>query len=95
MKQVSKETREALRMLKAFARYQTHAGYRWALVMADGEVLCEKCTLENYRQIYRDTRDVMQHDKQWQAIGLTNDGESEETETCANCYKTLWEGITE
>ncbi len=80
---------QALEQLRAFARYQTHAGYSWAAVMADGEMLCERCVRENYRQCYRETRDESQSD--WACVGLTHSGESEEPATCAHCNRTIWE----
>lgn len=83
------DVKETLRLLKSFAGYETHAGYTWALVMYDGALMCERCALANYRQIYRATRDAVSMDD-WRAIGLTNSGESEEMETCVQCNKTLW-----
>ena len=80
---------QALELLRAFARYKTHAGYSWAAVMADGELMCERCVRENYRQCYRETRDESQSD--WACIGLTNSGETEEPASCVHCNRTLWE----
>lgn len=85
----------ALELLRAFVRYKTHGGYRWAAVLSDGTLLCEPCAKENYRQIYRATKagDARTYD-QWECIGLTNSGESEETEFCVHCNKLLWEKQT-
>ena len=80
----------ALNQLRVFARYQTHAGYTWAAVCADGELLCERCVLANYREVYRATKDH-HGDTQWQVIGLTYSGESETEERCSNCNKVLWD----
>ena len=81
----------ALELLRAFVRYKTHAGYRGAAMMADGELICEVCAIANYRQIFRDTRDKTNSD--WQVIGLTNSGEAEEGDTaqCTHCNKILWD----
>jgi len=80
---------QALELLRAFARYKTHAGYFWAAVMADGELMCERCVRENYRQCYRETRDESQSG--WACIGLTNCGETEDPASCVHCNRTLWE----
>lgn len=81
----------ALDLLHAFARYKTHPGYVWAAVCADGGCLCENCVLENYRAIYRATARIGGYrDSQWEIAGLTNSGESETAEFCANCGKELW-----
>ena len=80
-----------LDQLKAFARYKTHPGYRWAAVCADGELLCEACVRENYRQVYGATK--RQDNAQWQVVGLTNSGDDEGWTACSNCNKVLWEEI--
>jgi len=77
---------QPLELLRSFARYKTHAGYSWA---ADGELMCEHCVRENYRQCYRETRDQSQSD--WACIGLTNSDEAEEPASCVHCNRTLWE----
>lgn len=82
---------KALDQLRALARYQTHAGYTWAAIMDDGELLCTPCTRENYRQVYRDTRDG--NETGWACIGITHSGESESAETCAHCNRTLWDNM--
>lgn len=81
-----------IRFLRAFARHETHGGYSWGLVMADGALLCEKCTLENYRQIFRETKGAGRFNSGWQVVGLTNSGEAESADYCAHCNKLLWEG---
>lgn len=87
-----RQDNETFRQLRAFARYQTHGGYVWAAVMDDGELLCERCVLENYRQVFRDTRDGYRTG--WNFAGLTNSGEADAGEfaICAHCARTLWEG---
>lgn len=84
-----------LQSLRAFARYRTHACYRWAAVMGDGALLCEPCTIANYRQVFRNTRDGMTgrpDNRDWQCIGLTNSGEHEgPAESCAHCDRVLFE----
>ena len=82
---------KALEQLRNLARYKTHGGYRWAAVMYDGTLVCEKCaaTPENYRLMYRATKSADSSD--WECIGITHSGESNETETCANCDRTIWE----
>ena len=76
-----------LQALRVHARYQTHAGYVWAAVTSDGACLCARCTRENYRQIYRSTRDQVADG--WQVVGLTHSGEWDEPETCAHCGTEL------
>ena len=80
---------EALRCLRALARYETHGGYAWAAVMSDGDTMCPKCVRANYRQIFRATRDRLRDG--WAVQGLANSGEAEETEFCCNCGKPVWE----
>lgn len=74
--------------LHALCRYQTHGGYVWAAVMSDGELMCTPCVLDNYRQIFRATRDNA-HDG-WAFSGLANSGESDATETCCQCNREIW-----
>lgn len=83
-----------LEQLRNFVRYKTHGGYRWAAVMRDGALMCEHCVKDNYRQVYTATRDADGSNSDWQVIGLTDSGESEETEFCAQCNKLLWESQT-
>ena len=87
------QTMQVLDLLRAFARYQTHAGYSWGAVMADGALMCERCVRENYRQVYSETKrgDSDATNTDWQCVGLTNSGEAEETEQCVHCGRTLWE----
>lgn len=83
-------TAEPLNALRALCRYQTHGGYVWAAVMDDGDLVCVKCTRENYRQIFRETlAPDMPHG--WTVVGLANSGEFESTEHCAHCGKVIWE----
>jgi hypothetical protein len=82
---------QPLELLRAFVRYKTHAGYTWGLVLADGGMLCETCAKENYRQVFTETKNGGKFNQGWQAIGLTNSGEAEETEYCSHCNKTLWD----
>lgn len=81
----------ALEQLRALARYQTHGGYRWAAIMADGELVCEKCASDrsNYRLMFNATKHKMGDD--WEVVGLTNSGESDQTEYCAHCNDVIWE----
>lgn len=83
--------RNALEQLRNLARYKTHGGYRWAAIMYDGALVCEKCaaTPDNYRLMYRATKTADGSD--WQCIGITHSGESEETETCDHCGHVMWE----
>ena len=83
---------KALDQLRSLARYKTHGGYVWAAVMNDGELLCTPCTRENYRQVFRDTRDNARTD--WECVGITHSGESESTEYCAHCNRVIWEHET-
>jgi hypothetical protein len=85
---------KALDQLRALARYQTHGGYRWAAVMIDGELICEKCAAlpNNYRLMYRATK--TRDGSGWECVGITHSGESEEPEYCAHCYRVIWESVT-
>lgn len=80
----------AMEQLKNLARGNVHGGYRWAMVAADGELICETCTRDNYRLIYGATKHSGT-DSQWECIGITHSGEADETEACANCNCILWE----
>ena len=81
----------ALDQVRALARYKTHAGYIWAAVAQDGELLCTPCVRENYRQVYRDTKAETRSD--WACIGITHSGGSEETEICGHCARVIWEAV--
>lgn len=89
---------DALTQLKHFVRYKTHGGYRWAAVMSDGALLCEPCTIENYRQVYAETLRASKgrhvFNSGWQCVGLAHSGESSDTEFCTHCNKLLWEAPT-
>jgi hypothetical protein len=90
---VSKSGLEAVRTL---ARGRVHGGYRWALVMYDGELLCETCLRANYRQVFRATRAASPHDYGWRAMGLMHSGEHEGfEERCAHCEKVIFESTEE
>ena len=79
---------DALRALRALARDETHGGYTWAAVMADGELLCVPCVRGNYRQIFRATSDPHDHSG-WRVEGMTHSGDMEESEHCANCGEPI------
>lgn len=83
----------ALEQLRALARYQTHGGYTWGAVMADGELLCTPCVRANYRLVFGTTKGGYHdsYDEGWECIGIANSGDSEETEHCAQCSKVIWE----
>ena len=81
---------DTLNMLRALARYQTHGGYTFAAVMADGDCICTRCVRDNYRQVFRDTRD--RTDYAWQCVGLANSGETDEAEFCGPCGNLIWDG---
>ncbi len=85
-----RSTTEALRALRALARYETHGGYVWAAVISDGELVCVPCVRAEYRQIFRATSDPSDHSG-WRVVGTVNSGDSEQTETCAHCNKVIWE----
>ena len=82
----------AIESLRALARYKMHGGYTWAAVMADGALLCTRCVRENYRAVYDETkRTDGAANTEWRCVGVTNSGDSEETEQCAHCGRVLWE----
>ncbi len=79
-----------MRALHALVRYQTHGGYTWAAMTMDNEILCTECVRDNYRQIFRSTRDEL--DDGWGIVGLMNSGETEPGEICcSNCNETVWD----
>lgn len=79
-----------LEALRALARGQVHGGYRWAMVADDGALVCEACVRDNYRQIFRDTRDNARSG--WRCEGLANSGEHEgPAEHCAHCGRVIFE----
>lgn len=81
---------DALGQLRALARYATHGGYVWAMVADDGELICVPCVRDNYRQIFRDTRDGARSG--WRYEGITHSGEHEgPAESCAHCGKVIFE----
>lgn len=72
-----------LRPLWIVTRYWGHGGYTWFAVMDDGELMCAECLRANYRQIVRSTLD--RAGDGWQVVGVTNSGELEGPEQCAQC----------
>ena len=85
--------KELLDLLRAFARYQTHAGYVWAAIMDDGDLMCERCVRANYRAVFRATRDWLRDG--WTFAGLMCEDEAETTDECCHCHKLLWERTDE
>lgn len=86
-----------LDQLRAFARYRTHAGYRWAAVASDGGLFCEPCVRAEYRQVYRATRDDDRRSG-WAVIGLTNSGDrdyGQPPEYCAHCNQEIFAATEE
>lgn len=75
-------------LLRALARHEGHSGYVWAAVMDDGELMCVTCVRNNYRRVFKCTRDHVFDG--FMCIGIANSGESEQMELCCNCNKTLW-----
>lgn len=80
--------REELTALRALRRGNVHAGYSWAAVMDDGELVCSRCVDSEYSTIYRHTYSQVKGG--WMCIGLANSGESEQDESCVHCNKTIW-----
>lgn len=87
----------ALHSLKQLRRGKVHGGYRWAMVAYDGELICESCVTDNYRQIFRATiaRGCHSTNPDWRFIGLANSGEHDDDAPacCANCGKVIFEGV--
>jgi len=81
----------AVSYVRALARGRVHAGYGWAAVCSDGELLCETCVRSNYRLVLRATLKPCAASYEWQIVGLTNSGESETSAHCAHCHKIIWE----
>lgn len=84
-----KEHSEPLEALRIIAKGKVHGAYCWAAVMSDGALLCETCVRKEYRQIFKVTRDHV--DDGWAVQGIANSSESDCTEVCANCTRTIWE----
>lgn len=80
---------KAIDALRALCRYQTHGGYVWAAITKDGECLCAKCARDNYRAVFQATTHRIR-DERWEVIGLTNSGETDADEICANCILPIW-----
>jgi hypothetical protein len=80
---------EGLAALRMLARRQYHAGYTYAALMDDGGCLCIQCLRENYRQVFKSTRDTLADG--WTVFGHLSSGETDEGETCAHCNCTIWE----
>ena len=68
-------------------------GYPVGLVMIDSEVLCSKCTRENYRMILETTRDnTWDNSSDWAAAGhMVFEGTEEDhgIVECCNCNQVL------
>ena len=82
-----------IEQLKALRRGKVHGGYRWAMIAYDGELICERCVCDEYRQIFRATiaKRPTSEQKQWRCVGVTYSGESEHAEHCVNCNALIWE----
>jgi hypothetical protein len=76
------------RALQAIAHGNVHGGYRWYLGMDDGELLCEPCVRENFREILDATR-FNPEKSGWQSTSLINSGEIETPQFCAHCGKFI------
>ncbi len=76
-----------LEALRALCRYETHGGYEWYGVMTDGALMCVPCLRDNYRQVFRATRDHERSD--WGLQGYTNSGEMESADYCAHCHRQI------
>lgn len=89
--------RITLQKLKQLRRGKVHGGYRWAMVARDGELVCESCVADNYRQIFRATiaRDCHATNPDWRCIDVTHSGEHEDSEpaACVNCGKVIFEAL--
>ena len=81
---------KAIQQLRALRRGNVHAGYRYAMITGDYELICENCVEENYKRIYRATLNPA-HGRDWQCVCVAYSGESESTEHCAHCSKIIWE----
>jgi len=82
---------DSIELLRALCRGEFHPGYTWVAIMSNGDYLCVSCLRENYRQVFRATRDG--DPKEWAVAAYYGSdwGESESTVYCAHCHKLLWE----
>jgi hypothetical protein len=83
------DIREPINALRALVRHQTHGGYTWAATLDDGETICVQCARQEYRQVFRSTRDKTRDG--WQVEGLTHSGETDEATFCVHCGRLIWE----
>ena len=75
--------------LRALCRYETHGGYRWAVVMSDGDLLCVPCLRGNSREVFCATRDHAEDG--WALHGYTHSGEHEgQAVHCAHCGEEIF-----
>mgnify|MGYP006349962565 FL=1 len=65
-------------------------GYPLAVVMADGECLCPECTRKEWRQIVRNTLDMIRNgaDRSWMAAGAEVNWENNSL-YCAHCNNQI------
>lgn len=73
--------------LRALCRYETHGGYEWYGIMTDGGLMCIPCLRDNYRQVFRATRD--RHDTGWGLQGYTDSVKLESVEYCTHCNRRI------
>lgn len=77
--------------LRKLRRGEYHAGYVWAAMMDDGELVCEPCVRQEYTQIYKST--YAKAGNGWQCIGVVGSHEEAEAAYCAHCNKLIWERV--
>ena len=87
-----RNTKDAgMRALKMVTRvtYTMPGCYEMYAVTSDGELLCAKCCIEEYGQVYRETRDG--ETGGWGVVGLTHDGEMDtgDVHVCAHCGRVI------
>ena len=77
----------ALFPARMVARGWGHAGYMWAGLTDDGEMLCCRCIRDEYAQIARST--VRHYRDGWGVVGIVNASELEDRDHCAHCGREL------
>lgn len=85
-----------IQALQDFIRnpYVLPTGQAKALLMQDGELLCQVCAKENYRQISDNTRTDPPYNNDWAVDGVMSlemyeDDEGNPSPTCDHCYELV------
>ena len=67
--------------------YVWPGGYEVIAVLHDGELLCSKCTRDNWREVVDETK--YDGADQWKVVGIMTSDWMENYETCVHCGRML------